>query len=339
MKSHALVAVAIGATFLTVANIRADAAEVKMLGAEGMRQIMLDLGPRFERATGHTLMSTYDSTGQIVKRIEAGEDVDVVMINRSGIESLAKVRKVIAGSVTDVASSIAAVAVRKGAPRPDISSAEAFKRALLSAKSIARPSPAIGGSSGNHITKVLERLGITNEVNAKSVMYNSPEKMAGSPGDLVAKGQAEIALHPAPGSHGSSRHRGCRPISGRTPGHLHVFGSRNIKRQGDGSREVTYKISWNIGGDGRDQGQRHGTCRSLMAHSGHSRHRNNLSASLIGRFGSSTFKPSTTTFQTIHHCSVDVACGLVLLFGIGARALPLWDSRTRRNNWAALPSD
>jgi hypothetical protein len=57
-----------------------------------------------------------------------------------------------------------------------------------------------------------------------------------------------------------------------------------------------------------------------------------LSASLIGRSGSSTFKPSTTTFQTIHHCSVDVARGLVLLFGIGARALPLWDSRTRRNN-------
>src|SRR5450755_4560171 len=56
-----------------------------------------------------------------------------------------------------------------------------------------------------------------------------------------------------------------------------------------------------------------------------------LSASLIGRFESSTFKPSTTTFQTIHHCSVDVAHGLVLLFGIGAKALPLWDSRTRRN--------
>jgi hypothetical protein len=57
-----------------------------------------------------------------------------------------------------------------------------------------------------------------------------------------------------------------------------------------------------------------------------------LVASLIGRSGSSTFKPSTTTFQTIHHCSVDIARGLVLLFGIGARALPLWDSRTRRNN-------
>src|SRR5664280_367703 len=54
--------------------------------------------------------------------------------------------------------------------------------------------------------------------------------------------------------------------------------------------------------------------------------------SLIGRSGSSTFKPSTATFQTIHHCSVDVAHGLVLLFGIGTKALPLWDSRTRRNN-------
>src|ERR1035438_9791968 len=70
----------------------------------------------------------------------------------------------------------------------------------------------------------------------------------------------------------------------------------------------------------------------LMAHSGQSRHCNILVASLIGRFESSTFKPSTTTFQTIHHFSVDVAHGLVLLFGIGARALPLWDSRTRWNN-------
>ena len=55
-------------------------------------------------------------------------------------------------------------------------------------------------------------------------------------------------------------------------------------------------------------------------------------ASLIGRLGSSAFKPSATTFQTIHYCSVDVAHGLALLFGIGTKALPLWDSRTRRNN-------
>src|SRR6202142_1343031 len=62
-----------------------------------------------------------------------------------------------------------------------------------------------------------------------------------------------------------------------------------------------------------------------------------MSASLIGRSGSSAFKPSITTFQTIHHCSVDVARGLVLLSGIGARALPLWASRSRWNNhWGGL---
>jgi hypothetical protein len=62
-----------------------------------------------------------------------------------------------------------------------------------------------------------------------------------------------------------------------------------------------------------------------------------MSASLIGRLGSSTFKPSITTFQAIHRCSVDIARGLMLLFGIGARALPLWDSRTRWNNlWVGL---
>ena len=159
-----------------------------------MRQIMLDLGSKFERATGHKLVSVFDSTGRIVKRIEGGETVDVVMINRGGIERLAMAGKVIADSVTDVGGSIAAVAVRKGAPIPDISSPEAFKRALLSAKSIARPAPAVGGTSGSHITKVLERLGITDEVNAKSVMYNDVTKMAGSPAEMVAIGQAEIAL-------------------------------------------------------------------------------------------------------------------------------------------------
>src|ERR1039458_8923949 len=61
-----------------------------------------------------------------------------------------------------------------------------------------------------------------------------------------------------------------------------------------------------------------------------------MSASLIGRSGSSTFRPSITTFQTIHHCSVDVAHGLALLFGIGTKALPVWDSRTRWNNLWAL---
>jgi molybdate transport system substrate-binding protein len=177
-------------------HLSAYAAEVKILSAVGMRQVMFDLGPKFERATGHILAITFDATGLIAKRVASGETVDVVMMNRSAVETLGKNGRVIASSVADVARSVAAVGVRKGV-KPDISSPEAFKRLLLSAKSIARPSPSVGGSSGDHIVKVLERLGIADEVNAKSVFVSvgQPGQVAESAGDAVAKGKAEIALH------------------------------------------------------------------------------------------------------------------------------------------------
>jgi molybdate transport system substrate-binding protein len=191
-----LAAKAIGALIVTTAHVSLDAAEIRVLSAVGMRQVMSDLGPKFERATGHGLAIDFYATGLIAKQVASGEKVDVVMINRSAIETLGRNGGVIASSATDVARSVAAVGVRKGA-KPDISSPEAFKRLLLSAKSVARPSAAIGGSSGDHIAKVLERLGITEEVNAKSVYVSvgQPGQIAESAGDAVAKGKAEIALH------------------------------------------------------------------------------------------------------------------------------------------------
>jgi molybdate transport system substrate-binding protein len=195
MKRHVLFATAIAAMILIVANVQVHAVEVRLLGAVGVRQIMLDLGPQFERASGHKLVSEFDSTGVIVRRVTAGENFDLIMINRTGIDSLAKSGKVIAGSTVDVARSVAAAAVRKGAPKPDISTVEAFKRALLAAKSIARPSPAVGGSSGDHIVKVLERLRIADEVNAKSIINQHPEDMSNTPGYMVADGRADLALH------------------------------------------------------------------------------------------------------------------------------------------------
>ena len=185
----------LAATALLNANDQTRAAEVKLLGAVGVRQIMLDLGPAFERASGHKLVSSFDSTGIIVRRLMAGEEFDLVMINRTGIDSLAKSGKVIVGSTADVARSVAAAAVRKGAVKPDISTVESFKAALLAAKSIARPSPAVGGSSGDHIVKVLARLGIADEVNAKSLINEHPEDMSAAPGYMVANGRADLALH------------------------------------------------------------------------------------------------------------------------------------------------
>src|SRR5690348_13943100 len=105
-----------------------QAAEIKVLSAVGMRQVMLDLGPKFERSTGNILKTSFDSTGLLAKRVAAGEHVDVVMLNQSAIDTLVKDGKVRSDSVSHIARSVAAVAIRKGAPKPDISSIEGFKQ-------------------------------------------------------------------------------------------------------------------------------------------------------------------------------------------------------------------
>jgi molybdate transport system substrate-binding protein len=177
--------------FLLVAGVAAQAPEIKVLSAVPMQPVLEDLGPKFERATGYKLAITFAALGEVVNRIQDGETADVVIIPRQGIESLAKDGKAAAGNVTVVARSGIGVAVRKGAPKPDVSSPEALKRTLLAAKSIAYPNPANGGVSAIHFAKVLERLGIVNEIEPKTVLAR--------PGDdtavLVANGQAEIGVH------------------------------------------------------------------------------------------------------------------------------------------------
>ena len=173
----------------------AAGAQVRVLSAVGMRQVMLDLGPKFERATGHRLKISFDSGGVILKRLEHGELADVVMINRSGIERLSRAGELVPSSITDLATSIVGVAVRKGARKPDISTPEAFRRAILRAKTIACPDPTLGGSSGVHIAKVFERLGIAEAVKPKLVLVSTPEQEQTMPGHVLEQGKAEIALH------------------------------------------------------------------------------------------------------------------------------------------------
>lgn len=169
--------------------------EVRVLSAVGMRQVMLDLAPKFERATGHKLTISFDSAGQIVSRIEGGETVDLVIIPRPSIDGLTKARHLLADSATDLATSRVGVAVRKGAPKPDISSPAAFKRAMLDARTIACPDPALGGSSGVHIAKVFKQLGIAEALKPKLVLSSTPGQATAMPGYMVATGKAEIALH------------------------------------------------------------------------------------------------------------------------------------------------
>src|SRR6195256_3949293 len=194
MKIRSLVAAAnIGFMFLLVVGIAAEAAELKVLSAIGMQLVVEDLGPKFERATGHKLGITFATLGATVKRVQGGEIADVVIIPQQGIDGLVKDGKAVAGNVTVLARAGIVVAVRKGAPKPDISSPDALKRTLLAAKSISYVDPASGGASGIHFAKVLDRLGVASEVKSKTAFPN-PQNPA-EVGALVANGEAEIGVH------------------------------------------------------------------------------------------------------------------------------------------------
>ena len=195
-NSSRMVAAGVAALVILAQSGIADAAEIKVLSSNQMKTVMEDLGPKFERATGHKLAITFAGLGAVAKRIQGGDTADVVITLREGIDSFVKDGKAAAGNVTVIARSRGlGVAVRKGAPKPDISSPEALKRTLLAAKSITYGNPA--GVVGIQFAKVLDRLGIANEMKPKTVFYpgGAGEAVAGEAvGILVANGKAEIGV-------------------------------------------------------------------------------------------------------------------------------------------------
>ena len=180
----------LGFVCLLVLASTAQAAEIKVMSAIGMQAVMEDLGPKFERTIGHKLVITFATQGEIVKRVQGGEITDIVVMPQPGIDGFVKDGKAAAGSVTVVARSGIGVAIRKGAPKPDISSPEALKRTLLAAKSITYPAPALGAATGIHFAKVLDRPGIASEMKLKTVFLPG----VGENVVLVANGEAEIAV-------------------------------------------------------------------------------------------------------------------------------------------------
>jgi len=169
----------------------AQAAEIKALLALGIKDVIDDLGPEFERASGHKLAIKYGTLGGVVKLVQGGETGDVVIIPRQGIDGLVKDGKATAGSATDIARSEVVVVYRKGAPKPDVSSPDALKRTLLAAKSIAYSNPADGGASAIHFAKVIDRLGIAKEMKPKTVFA----KAGRDTGVVVASGKAELGVN------------------------------------------------------------------------------------------------------------------------------------------------
>ena len=171
---------------------RAGASEIKVLSTIALGQAWHELRPRFE-ATGHTLTLVLGTSGGINKRVADGETGDVIVSTSGGIEGLAKAGKVTAGTSVPVARSQVGLAVLKGAPRPDISTPEALKRTLLAAKAVAYSDPAGGGASGIHLARVLDRLGISQQVNARAKLGRAVPN-----GEALVRGEADIAVQQIP---------------------------------------------------------------------------------------------------------------------------------------------
>jgi molybdate transport system substrate-binding protein len=182
LKLTAAVAIGVMAT-------SARAADIKVICSNGFAAVMQELGPQYERATGHKLIVSYGLAAVLGKTIEGGEAFDLTILAPPQIDALIQRGKIAADSRTVLARSGIGVMVRSGAPKPDISTVDAFKRALINAKSIAFPPQ---GQSGIYLTGLIERLGLTAALKTKMMpIANGPLT-----GETVARGEAELGITP-----------------------------------------------------------------------------------------------------------------------------------------------
>jgi molybdate transport system substrate-binding protein len=168
-------------------------ADLVVFSTIGVRSAAEQLFAQFDK-TSHKLAVTWGTAPMLVKRIEDGDTADVVVLSRAGIDALQKQGKIAPGTDTTLASSGVGVAVKAGAPKPDISTAEALKRTLLAAKSIAYSEPSAGGASGVYFAKLLERMGIAEQMKPKT-KYPPP---GGFSANLLMTGEAELAVQQKP---------------------------------------------------------------------------------------------------------------------------------------------
>src|SRR5579885_3427911 len=181
------------ATLLLGLSQAAFAAELKVYSTIGVKSAIEELAPKFEKATGNTLNISWGLISGFTKKAQEGDVPDVLIVSRGGIDSLTKDGKIAPGGVA-LGKSIFALGVKHGAPKPDISTVEALKKTLLSARAVGYTDPAAGGASGVYFSKMIEKLGIAAEIKAKS-KFPPP---AGFVGTLLTSGEVDIAFQSKP---------------------------------------------------------------------------------------------------------------------------------------------
>jgi molybdate transport system substrate-binding protein len=174
-----------------VAAAAAQAAEIKLLTTGAMLGVVKEMAPQFEQQSGHKVTIDNATAGGLAKRIEDGEAFDVAINTPAHIDALASKGKIAPGSRINLAKVGMGVGVKEGARLPDIKTVDAFKQTLVQAASVAYSDPSFGGTSGIYFDRLLEKMGIADQVRPKAKL-----KRGGYAAEFVASGEAEIVVHP-----------------------------------------------------------------------------------------------------------------------------------------------
>jgi molybdate transport system substrate-binding protein len=165
-------------------------AKLKVMCARSMHEVVTALAYDFTNATGHEVELSFATVGALQKRLDAGETADVVISSIPAVERLEKEGGLAAGSRRNLATTRIGVAIREGAPAPDISTPAAFKQTLIDARGIAFSDAAVGGSAGVHLARLFVELGLGEVIKRKGM----PQQTGGDVATRVANGEAEIGM-------------------------------------------------------------------------------------------------------------------------------------------------
>jgi molybdate transport system substrate-binding protein len=179
----------VAALLLMPAARAAEPGTLTVMTSVALTAALDELKPIFEHRSDIKLTITYGLIADLRKRVLAGESADVIILSQPAMEDLEKAGKLMPGSRVTVATTAVSLAARAGAPKPDISTVDAFKKTLLAAKSIVYADPAKGGASGVYFARVIERLGIADQLKSKTILVPGAQAA-----DLVAKGEAELGV-------------------------------------------------------------------------------------------------------------------------------------------------
>jgi molybdate transport system substrate-binding protein len=172
----------------------AGAAEIKVLSSGALKLALTGLLPDFQRSSKDSVTIEYGPAGAIANRVESGEAADVAIVTMPQLESLETQGKIVQGSGVTITGIAIGLAVRKGAPKPDISTVEAFKRALLSARSISYRDPATGSTSGIYAARMIDGLGIAQDLRPKIRLVSSEGDHPEDVFRAVVEGEVEMQI-------------------------------------------------------------------------------------------------------------------------------------------------